>query len=226
MASVALSTIYANVLKDLGLNSSDTTWQARATRWTNKALDKAQSFIPIAEFMQNSNAYIATVADQATYSLPADFLQMLHLRDDNNSTTLNELTHGQFDRNHPDPSTESTGKPYEYTLEYDISTGVHILRLAAIPDDAYTLYATMRTFHPTLSGSQDLMYSKLETALEDWAIFEGSLVVFPDNEFVNYRAELKARANESMSGIANLLTMQKPSPRQIPVQMKKGIYNV
>ena len=70
------------------------------------------------------------------------------------------------------------------------------------------------------------MYSKLETALEDWAIYEGSLVVFPDNEFVNYRAELKARANEAMSGISNLLTAQKPSPKQIPIQMKKNIYNV
>lgn len=220
--SVALSTIYTNVLKDLGINSSDTTWQNRATWWIKKALDKAEFFFPMAEFLQNSNASISTVADQATYSLPSDFFQLLHIRDDNNSTHLDILDHDEFDRNHPDPSSESTGRPSECTLEFDISSGVHILRLAPIPDDAYTIYATMRTFHPTLSGSQDLMFTKLETPLTDWAIYEGSLVVYPDNEFVNYRNELKARAIDSMGGISNILAMQKPSQPNIPTVLKKN----
>lgn len=223
--SVSLATIYANVLKDLGLNSDSSQWQGRATRWINKGLDKIQAQNPTFEFMQNSNMSIATVADQATYSLPTDFLTLLHIRDDTNETKLDILTHGEFDRNHPDPSSESTGEPYECTLEFDISSGVHILRLAAIPDAAYTLYATIRRWHPTLSGAQALMADKLETALEDWAIYEGSLVVFPDAEFTNYRAELRGRAMESVQIISGALNTQKPHPRQIPICLKRNVFN-
>lgn len=222
--SVALSTIYANVLKDLGLNSSDSTWQGRATRWINKALDKIEAKNPDAEFLQNSNSTLATVADQATYSMPSDFLILRHIRDDGNSNHLNILSHEEFDRRHPDPSSETTDQPADCTLEFDISSGVHILRLAPIPDDEYNLYATFSTFHPTLSGSQNLMWNKLETALEDWAIWEGCLVVFPDAEFTNYRAELKQRANESVMLVSGLLSAQRPHPINIPVRMKKGIY--
>ena len=222
--SVTLATIYGNVLKDLGVNSSDTLWIARATRWLNKALDKAQATNPNAEFMQNSNTYISTVDGQATYSLPTDFLSLKHLRDDTSATEIDILSHEVFDDKHLDPSSESEGPPIECTLEFDISSGVHILRLAPIPDAVYVLYATMITFHPALSGAQSLMYSKLETALEDWAIWEGSLVTHPDNEFAQFRMELKSRANESMAMWSGLMNMQKPHPQTIPVKMKKNTY--
>jgi len=71
--SVTLSTIRENVLKGLMVNSSDSTLQSRATRWINKSLDKIQFYIPEAEFLQNSNTALTTVADQATYSLPGRF---------------------------------------------------------------------------------------------------------------------------------------------------------
>ena len=224
MASVSLATIYANVLKDLGLNSADTTFQARATRWINKALDKAMAMNPSAEIFQISNATISTVADTATYDLPTTFIKLKHIRDDNNSTEIEILSHEQFDDRHPDPSSESTSPPKECTLEFDVSTGVHVLRLAPIPDDAYTLYYTAASFHTALSGSQALMYPKLETALEDWAIWEGSLVVYPENEYVNLRNELKQRAGESMMLWSGMMNYQKPAPKQIRTQMKRYIY--
>lgn len=220
--TVSLATIYSNVLKDLGLNSADSTWQTRATRWINKALDKVTMVAPNAEFLQNSYMSIDTVADQATYSLPSDFIELLSLRDDNNETNIEILSHGEFDKRHLDPSGEDTDPPSECTLEFDTSSGGHMLRLAPIPDAAYTLYATMRTFHPALSGSQALLWPKLETALEDWAIYEGALVVHIFPEMANYRLELKERAKESVELVAGLLNTQKPSPRQIPTVLKKS----
>jgi hypothetical protein len=219
--TVSLATIYDNVLKDLGLNSSDSTWQGRATRWINKALDKITMVCPNAEFLQNSYVSINTVADQPTYSMPSDFFELLSLRDDDNKTDIEILTHGEFDRRHLDPSGEDTNPPIHCTLEFDTSSGVAVMRLAPIPDDAYTLYATMRTFHPTLSGSQVLVWDKLQTALEDQAIYEGSLVVFPDAEFANYRLELKERGGESIRLVAGLLNSQKPAPARIPTVLKR-----
>ena len=222
--SVSLATIYANVLKDLGLNSSDSTMQSRATRWVNKALDKALMYNPMSEFVQISNATISTVADTPTYSLPAGFMDLLHIRNDTSAWEIEIRAHGQFDRAHPDPSSETTDSPSECTLEFDIDNNVHKLRLAPIPDDVYTLYYTYRKFHPALSGSQDLEFDKFETALEDWAIWEGSLVVFPDNEYAQYRMELRSRANESMKLLSQFQSAQRPAPRNIPIQLKRGIY--
>ena len=219
--SVSLSTIYANVLKDLGLNSSDSTWQARATRWINKALDKATMLNPGSEFVQISNATISASDGTATYNLPTGFISLLHIRNDTSAWEIKIRSHGEFDRAHPDPSSEAEDSPSECTLEFDIDNNVHVLRVAPIPDDDYTLYYTYRKFHPALAGDQDLEYDKFETALEDWAIWEGSLVVFPDNEFVNYRNELRSRATESMKLLSQLVNFQKPAPRNIPIQLKR-----
>ena len=219
--SVTLSDIRDNVLKDLGLDSANSTLQTRAARWINKTLDKLQGYAPEAEFMQKSEKKLSTVADQATYSLPSTFLQLLALRDDTSATAIKIVNREQFDRNHPDPSSESTGSPNEATLEYDLDGAVHIIRLAPIPDDEYDLYAIFRQFHPALSGSQDLEYDKLQTALEDGAIYHGSLIVYLDAEYANYRAELKAQWLESAQNIGQIFAIQKPQTRNIPVILQR-----
>lgn len=219
--SVSLATIYANVLKDLGLNSADTTWQSRATRWINKSLDKVQFFIPNAELLQESTETITTTADDPTDALDANFFELLSVRNDTEGSVVEVFPRVEFERRHPDPSSEETGAPVECTIEWNVSTGGHYIRWSPTPDDAYTMYIVQRVYHPALSGAQSLLYNKLETAIEDWAIYEGSLVVFPDNEFVNYRAELKARAIETMKAISQVFNAQKPNERNIPVRMKK-----
>lgn len=223
--SVTLATIYGNALSTLGVSSSDSKFQTRCTRWINKTLDKIQFYAPEAEFLQNSEVTLATVADQETYSMPTDFMQLLTLRDDDNATEIKILDRELFDKLHPDPSGESTGKPYECTLEFDISSGVHILRLAAIPDDAYDLFATFRRFHPAISASQNLMYDKLETALEDGAVYHGALELYPDAEYTQFRAELKANWLESAQAISQIFAIQKPRRPQIPMMLRRNTHD-
>ncbi len=224
MAATTTAVLQANVLKKLQMDYADSTLLARALQWLNEALDMVQGYIPEAEFLQKSEIRIATVADQSSYALPSDFFQLLELRDDTNKTMLEMLAREQFDRNHPDPSSEDTGKPYEYSLEFDRSTdpGTHILRLAAIPDDAYTLYAVMRAFHPDLANAgQTITWEKLQTPLENMAAYYGAMEFYKGNEHLRWRAELNQRGLTGLQNIRQLLMIQKPHRRQIPVVMRK-----
>ncbi len=219
--SVTLETIRDNVMKDLGIDSENSTLQSRANRWINKALDKLQGYVPEAEFMQKTEKKLTTVADQATYSLPTTFLQLLGLRDDTSVTAIKILDAQAFDREHLDPSDEDTGEPTECRLEYDLDNGYHVLRLAPIPDDEYDLYAIFRQFHPALSGSQDLGYDKIQTVLEDGGTYFGAMVLYPDSEYAQYRAELKSTWLDAIQNISQIFAIQKPHPRNIPVRLKK-----
>jgi hypothetical protein len=218
------STIQANILKELGLDSADTTLLARALIWANEALDTIQEYIPGAEFLQKSESYIACVADQATYALPSDFFQLLTLRDDDNSTSIEIITREEFDRRHTDPSSESTGKPYECCLEYDRTNTRHIVRVARIPDDTYTMYATMRNWHPALSASQNPYVDKLENAIKRGGMYYGSFFVYPDPEWNQLRADFERVFLNKVQSLSQILNIQKPHPPQIPVVMKKTNY--
>jgi hypothetical protein len=223
--TVSSATIQANILKELSVDSTNAVLLARALRWMNKAMDKFQGYIVESEFLQKSESSLNTIADQATYAMPSDFFDILSLRDDNNNTIIEKITREEFDRRHPDPSGESTGKPYEYTLEYDRSSGVSIIRLSLIPDDAYTLYAVTRNWHPTLTAGQGLIYDKLETAIEEGGIYHGALSLYSDPEYANYRAELKANWLEAVQNLSQILEMQKPKPSQIPVRLRGTFKN-
>lgn len=222
MASTA--TLQANVLKRLRMNSADTALLARALVWLNYAMDMVQGYLPEAEYLQKSEMTIATVTSTALYALPSDFFQLMSLRDDSNKTVIDIITREQFERNHPDPSTESTARPYEATLEFDRSTspGTHILRLAAIPDDTYNLYAVMRCFHPALSGSQDTIWAKLQMILESGAAYYGAMELWADNEFSAYRQELKNEWLNATKAISQIMAMQRPRPTRIRTVMKES----
>ncbi len=227
MAATTTAVMQADVLKRLQLDYTDSTLLARALDWLNKSLDRAQGYLPEAEFLQKSEIQISCVADQATYALPDNFMQLISLRDDDNGTHLEMLNREQFDRNHPDPSSEDTGAPYEFSLEFDRSTdpGTNIIRLAAIPDDTYTLYAIMRCFHPDLAnGAQTILWQKLRFTLEDTATHLGSLEFYKGREHAQWRSELKGDSIESLQNIRQLLMIQKPHGRQIPVQMRRTYY--
>ena len=218
------SSMQTSVLDVLGVDSTDTYLLARALKWLQKSYDKLIAFVPEAEYLQKSENYLTTVADQATYALPSDFFQLLSLRDDTNSTIIDVITREQFDRNHPDPSGESTSKPYECTTEYDRVNKRHVIRLAAIPDDAYVLYAVMRCWPPALSSSVDPLHYKLETTLEEGGVYHGSLETHADAEYTNYRAELKTNWLEAVEGISQIFNVQKPSPPQVPEKLRKSDY--
>ncbi|MFH0822268.1 MAG: hypothetical protein V2B18_05910 [Pseudomonadota bacterium] len=223
--ATSTATLQANALKRLQMDYADATLLARALDWLNKAMDRIQGYLPEAEFLQKSEMSIATVDGQATYVLPSDFLELLSLRDDTNATNLDMIPREQFDRNHPDPSTEDEGLPYEYTLEFDRSTtpGTNIIRLAAIPAAAYTLYATMRCFHPDLAaGGQGIIWERLRFTVEDWATYFGSLEFWKSNEYAQWRSELEKEALNATQNLKQLLAIQKPRPSQIRTVLKKS----
>lgn len=213
--------IQKNVLKELGQNPDNTVLQARALRWLNKSLDKLQGYIPDVEFLQTSEMTITLVASQATYALPIDFFYIGQIRIDEESLILNQHTKDGFDRLHPDPANEDEDVPSDFTLEFDRVNGRHILRLAPIPDDAYVMHATIRRWHPALTGSQNIQYDKLETTLEEGGIYHGSLSIYGDQEYIQLRAEYKSNWLEAVQNLQQPLNMQKPRPIRIPTQLKK-----
>jgi len=217
------STIQANILKDLEVDSTSSTLLARALRWMNIAMDFITGEIPNAEFLKSSESYITTVADQATYSMPSDFFDLITLRDDTSGDgQLEILDRAEFDLRHPDPSSEDTDAPTEVTLEYNPSSAVHEMRLAPIPDDAYVLYAAMRRFHPDLATDQNPTWTKLETALQLGGVWQGSLKLYPDPEYAQIRAENKDAFLMAISGIKRILMLQAPKPNRIPVRMRRS----
>ena len=220
MGTPTTLTIQENILKELGLPSDNSLLLGRALRWINKTLDKLQTYVPEAEFLQTSEIKLTLVADKATYALPTDFFQLLQVRSDTDLIILNMLTREKFDREHPDPSGEETGNPSDCTFEYDRSSNRHIIRLAPIPDSTDIYYAIMRRWHPSLSSSQDVQWDKLETVLEDGGIYHGSLSIYADPEYAQLRAELKANWLEAAQGISQILALQKPKPAQIPVVLR------
>jgi hypothetical protein len=156
--------------------------------------------------------------------MPENFFYLGQMRIDSESRILEMRTREEFDRLHPDPANEDEDVPYDITLEYDRNNGRHVLRFAPIPDSAYVCHGILRRWHPSLSSSQNLQYDKLETAIENGGIYEGSMSVYADPEYTQYRAELKQRWLESVQGLQQILNMQKPKPRQIPVVLRREDY--
>jgi len=221
---MSTASMQENVLEVLGIDSTDTVMLDVALDALNKSYDKLVMFVPEAEYLQKSENYLVTVDGQATYALPSDFFQLLSLRDDTSKTNIDIITREQFERNHPDPSSESEAKPYECTLEYDRSNKRHILRLAAIPDTTYTLYAVMRCWPTALSASTDPLHAKLETVLEEGGIYHVSLRTHAEPEYLQYRQELKGNWLEAVQAISQMFNVQKPRPPQIPIKLRKSDY--
>lgn len=222
--TVSTINMQKNVLRELGLNPDDTTMQGRALRWLNKALDKVQGFMPDMEFLKTAEIAITLVDGQATYVMPTDFFAMTGLRIDEEDMILEEFPREEFDRRHPDPANEEEDVPSDYTFEYDRTSGRHVIRLGPIPDDAYDCHGILKRWHPALSGSQDIQYDKLETVLEEGAIWEGSKSVYADPEYTQYRAELKQSWLESSQSFQQIMAMSKPRSKQIPVVLRKSDY--
>lgn len=218
------SQINSDILTNLGESSSDETLQSMAYRWMQKTYDKIVTAIPEAEYLQKSEMTITMIEDQATYALPDNFFSFVILRDDDNSTILTQITRQEFDRLHPDPSDEDSGLPTDYTLEYDRTSKRHIIRIAPVPDDGYTFYASMRCWPTDLGAAVDPTYPKLRTAIEEGGIYEGSKVLFADPEYMNYRLQLKGDRDEAILGISRIFAIQKPNPPQVPVVMKRSNY--
>jgi hypothetical protein len=216
------TTIYTNVLKELQQNSASETYVNMAIHWINKAMRIIEQRIPNAEFLQRSETYLTTVADQPTYPLPADFFELRSLRDDTNNNVISPVTREQFERNHPDPSSESTGKPYEYTLEFDRTEKKHVLRFSLIPDDEYKLYMVWMAWHPTLSESQNPIFDRIEDVLENGAVYFGARIFWKEPEYKQIRDEYKRDFDESLLGLQALCMRQKPRPAQIPLVLRNS----
>lgn len=222
--TVSTATLQSEVLKILGYNSDDTVLAARALYWLNEAMDDIMFALPDAEFFQKSDMTLATVADQAAYPLPAEFFSLLSLVDSTNQNPLDVLTREEFDRRHPDPSSEDTDSPKDVTFEYDVANVRNIIRLAPIPDDAYTLRAVMRCWHTALSATQAIPWDKVETVVKRRAAYYGAIELYNAPEDVNYRNELNQLSMVKMTGLQNVLSRQKPRPKQIPVVLRKSDY--
>jgi len=222
--TVSTITMQQNILKELGRNPSDTTMQSRALRWLNKTLDKMQGFMPDVEFLQTSEMTITFSDGTAYYVMPTDFFYLSQVRIDSESRILEERTREEFDRLHPYPADEDEDVPADYTFEYDRTNGRHVMRVGPIPDASYTAHGIMRRWHPSLSASQNIQYDKLQTALEDGGAYHGSLSIYADPEYTQYRSELKQNWLEAVQGIQQILNMQKPKPRQIPVVLRREDY--
>jgi len=222
----ATGTIQASILKVLGVDSTDTTLLARSLEWLNEALDDAQMYLPEAEFFKTSEISMALVVNQTTYALPSDFVAFSsqQIRNDDESMIIDIINKEQFDRNHPDPSSETAAPPYDATLEFDRDNARNIIRLAPKPDATDTIYANMILWHPALSASQDIQWSKLEGALKRRAAYYGSLEIFAENEYVNFRQELDALSMAKFKALQQVVAIQKPRPKQIPIIMKKSYY--
>ena len=220
--ATATTVIQANILKVLRQPSDSDLLLDRALEWLKDAIEDAQMFLPEAEFFQMSEMPLTLVVSQATYALPSDMLQLMQVRNNDESVIINMLSRDEFDRRHP--SSEDDATPNDGTLEYDRNNNRHILRLAPPPVAADTLYAIMRRWHPTLSDSQNIQYDKLEKALERRAIYYGSVEVFNDNEFTNYRAELKNISVEKFNALQRVVAIQKPHRTQVPTILRKSGY--
>lgn len=222
--ATATSTIQANILKDLRLPSTDTTLLERALEWLKDAIEDVQEYIPEAEFFQTAEMPLTLVINQTTYAMPSDMLQLIQVRNDDESVILNLMNRSEFDRRHPDPSSEAAATPSDGTLEYDRSNNRHILRVAAKPVAADTFYAIMRRWHSSLGSSQNVQYDHLEKVLERRAVYYGSLEVFNDNEYVQFRNELNNVSIEKIKGLSRVVALQKPTSPQIPTVLKKSDY--
>lgn len=222
--TVSTATLQTEVIKILGYNSSDTVLLARALAWLNEAMDDILFYIPEAEFYQKSYMTIATVADQAAYPMPSDFLSLLSIVDVTNQNPLNVLPREEWDRRHPDPSDEETDAPADVTYEYDRTNLRNVIRLAPTPDDAYTLRANMRCWHSELSGSQDVLWDKIENVVKRRAAYFGSIELFNSPEDIQFRNEMNQLSMVKMDGLRRVLASQKPRPNQIPAILKKSDY--
>lgn len=216
--------IQANILKELGFDSTSTVLLDRSLRWANKAIDRIQGYITSADFLMKAEVKLTTVADQDTYAMPSDFFQLMTLRDDSNEVSIDVWTREEFERSHPNPSGESTGKTTEVSLEFDRYSGRHVMRCAPIPDAAYVWYATMRCWHPSLSSTQNPIYSQLQTVIEHGGIYYGALAMLQDPEYANYTNKVEAEFNNSIKSIERIFNSQKLHPPQIPVVLKKSDY--
>jgi hypothetical protein len=222
--AVATSTLQANILKNLRVDSANSDLLARALQWLNRGIDKVQMYVPEAEFLQTSEMSLTLVVSQPTYPLPSDLLELRQLRNDDESVIIDIHPREKFDRLHPDPSDEDDATPRDGTLEYDRANARHILRVAPAPNATDTLYGIMRRWHPTLSGSQNIQYDKLQTTLEAWGTYQGSLEVYADPEHQPLRAEFKTNALEATQAFQQIMDAQKPKERQIPTVLKKSDY--
>lgn len=222
--TVQTSDLQAQTLKTLGINSDETVLQERALNWLNEALDDVQMYIPDAEFLQVAEMPVTLVVSRATYVLPTDFMVLTQFRNDTESTILNFITRAEFDRRHPDPSTEGDATPSDVTLEYDRQSGRHVVRVGPAPVAADTCYVIMKRWHPALSASQDIQWDKLKHVLIRRAAYYGSLEIYQDNEYVQMRNELNTVSLNKIQALQGVLAMQKPRPNQIPVVLRKSDY--
>jgi hypothetical protein len=218
--SISTIAIQKNILRRVGRNPDDTTMQALALHWMNVTLDKTQGFMPDVPFLETSEMDISLVDGQATYAMPTDFFYLSQVRIDSEYRTLNEFSHEEFDRWHPNPSAEDETVPSDWTLEYDRVSGRHIMRVGPIPEKTYVAHAIMRRWHPSISSVQGLQYDKLETAIEEGGIYHGSMIIYADQEYVQYRSELKQNWLETVQGLQQVMMQQKPRAHQIPTMLR------
>lgn len=222
--SVSTSTILTNVLSELGRNPNNSSMQTRALRWINKSLDKIQGFLPDLDIFQMSEMTITLEDGTATYPMPSDFLSFDQMRIDSENRILNIFNREEFDRRHPYPSDENEDVPEDVTFEYDRQSPRWIMRVGPIPDTSYDAHGIMRRWHPSLTTSQVIQHDKLETAIEDGGIYHGSLTIYQDAEYAQYRQELKQNWLDSINALRQFMNKGKIIPKQIPTMLKRNDY--
>ncbi len=222
--TISTATLQAGCIKDLGQNSEDTILLERSLEWLNEALEDIQMYLPDAEFLQTSEMPLTLIVGQATYAMPPDFMQLIQIRNDDESVIIEVIPRAEFDRRHPDPSTEATAIPSDGTLEYDRVNHRNILRIAPAPDDDDVFMAIMKRWHPTLSAAQAIQWDKLQYVIARRAAYFGSLEIYPDNEFIQYRQELNTLSLNKIQALQQIVAIQKPRPNQIPTVLKKSEY--
>jgi len=179
---MSTTTIQQNTLYGLGegANVANATWLTNALRWANTGYHDMQLRHAWKCFKRRQ--YFSTVASQAAYQYPSNWIGYVTTRDDTNEQIIEELSAEEFDRQHTDPSTETTGKPTQMCIEFDSTNRLYAVRFAPIPDDAYVFYSMNFIIPSDLSGSVSPIYGGWEHALERGGIYYGSLELLEGND--------------------------------------------
>lgn len=116
----------------------------------NLAIKSAINFYDPEEFwMDETRAYLPTVASREYYPLPSDYIAFRSLRVDTGSQKLTLTPRSQEYLNAMNNSTDVEGIPYEFSVYQDQ------FRLYPVPDDSYTLYLDYEKSLADLSATSD-----------------------------------------------------------------------
>ena len=120
-----------------------------------------------------------------------------------------------------DYSHSATGTPSTFCIEYDAANAKYVFRLSDVPDDTYIGSIVYSASPSDLSATVDVIWNKLEFAIEQGGIYYGSMVIIDDEK---KRREFKANYEVAMQALIQLDISLMPKNDRIKVVMKKTDY--